>query len=108
VLRTADLLILNARVEPFGLVLIEATASGTPVLATEVAGPRDILFDQGMVYGFTTPPPDFSNAQVLAERLVGVAEDPEGRSEMADRAHEMVQRRFSLETFRRSLNSLYH
>lgn len=38
-----DIYLLCSREEPFGLVLIEAWASGLPILATKVEGPKDML-----------------------------------------------------------------
>ncbi len=38
-----DLFICSSRVEPFGLVVIESMAAGTPVIATDIDGPRQIL-----------------------------------------------------------------
>ncbi len=42
-LSALDLFICSSRVEPFGLVVIESMASGTPVVATDIDGPRQIL-----------------------------------------------------------------
>ena len=45
--RTADLLVFPSRTDTFGLVMIEALASGTPVAAFPVAGPLDVLGTSG-------------------------------------------------------------
>ncbi len=41
----ADVFVFPSRTDTFGLVMIEALASGTPVAAYPVAGPRDVLQD---------------------------------------------------------------
>ncbi len=42
-LQGLDLLVVPSRYEPFGLVVIEALAAGTPVVACDVEGPNEIL-----------------------------------------------------------------
>jgi len=44
---TADVLVFPSRTDTFGLVMVEALASGTPVAAYPVPGPLDILADKG-------------------------------------------------------------
>ena len=43
VYRTADVFVFPSLTDTFGLVMIEALASGTPVAAYNVMGPRDVL-----------------------------------------------------------------
>jgi glycosyltransferase involved in cell wall biosynthesis len=43
--READAFVFPSRTDTFGLVLIEAMASGTPVAAYPVTGPRDVVTD---------------------------------------------------------------
>ncbi len=45
IMRALDLLLVPSWEEPFGMVVIEAMALGTPVLATEVGGPAEIIED---------------------------------------------------------------
>ena len=106
VLRSADLLILNAYAEPFGLVLVEAASSGTAILATEVSGASEILAGSPPC-GFLMPPPQRSSPHAVAEKMIAIAKDPEGRQAMADRAYESVRPRFSLDAFRVNLALLY-
>ena len=57
--------------ESFGMVLTEAFAAGTPVVASDIAGYRDVVSDG--VDGLLFPRGD---AQRLAELLRGLAHDP--------------------------------
>lgn len=41
-MQAMDLLVCPSRVEPFGRVIVEALDAGTPVIASDAAGPRDI------------------------------------------------------------------
>ena len=49
--RTADVLVFPSRTDTFGLVIIEALASGTPVAALPAPGPADILGGAGEAVG---------------------------------------------------------
>ncbi len=104
VLRGADLLVLNPFAEPFGLVILEAMASGTPVIATRVGGIPEIIEDQ--VSGFLVPSPS-GGAGPLTEAMLGVLRDPGRMEAMAQRASAEVLPRFTLEAFGAGLNTLY-
>ena len=70
VLQGADLLVLNSWQEPFGLVLVEAMSSGTPVLATRVGGIPEIVTDQ--VNGWLVEKGDSVG---LASKLLNLSHD---------------------------------
>ncbi|MGH2876345.1 MAG: flippase-like domain-containing protein, partial [Solirubrobacteraceae bacterium] len=73
--------------ESFGMVLTEAFAAGTPVVASDIAGYRDVVRDG--VDGILVPP---ANPQALAEALRDVWEEPERRARMARAAAADVRR----------------
>jgi phosphatidylinositol alpha-mannosyltransferase len=77
----------SLRGESFGMVLTEAFAAGTPVVASNIPGYRDVVRDG--VDGVLVPPGD---AQALAEVLRDLHEEPERRAEMARAAVHDVQR----------------
>ena len=65
-MRESALLVLPSRAESFGAVLVEALASGTPVVATRSGGPEDIVQDG---VGLLVPPRDPAK---LAEAILEV------------------------------------
>ena len=69
------------------MVLTEAFAAGTPVVASDIAGYRDVVRDG--VDGVLVPPAD---PQALAECLRDLWEEPERRAEMARAAAADVER----------------
>jgi phosphatidylinositol alpha-mannosyltransferase len=73
--------------ESFGMVLTEAFAAGTPVIASNIPGYRDVVSDG--VDGVLVEP---GNAQALAETLRDLWEEPERRARMARAAAADVHR----------------
>ena len=73
--------------ESFGMVLTEAFAAGTPVVASNIAGYRDVVRDG--VDGVLVPAAD---PRALAEALRDLWEEPERRARMAQAAAEDVKR----------------
>jgi phosphatidylinositol alpha-mannosyltransferase len=73
--------------ESFGMVLTEAFAAGTPVVASDIAGYRDVV--RNGVDGVLVPRGD---AQALAETLRDLHDEPERRLEMARAASRDVER----------------
>ena len=73
--------------ESFGMVLTEAFAAATPVVASDIPGYRDVVRDGQD--GVLTPPGD---ALALAEALRALALDPARRERMARSARERAER----------------
>ena len=73
--------------ESFGMVLTEAFAAGTPVIASAIAGYSDVVSDG--VDGMLVPPGD---PQRLAEELQRIHHEPERLREMGEAARRSAQR----------------
>src|SRR5918992_294128 len=73
--------------ESFGMVLTEAFASGTPVVASDIAGYRDVVRPD--VDGVLVPP---GSAMELGEALRSLALDPARCKAMGGEAHERSER----------------
>ncbi len=87
-LERADLLCApSLRGESFGMVLTEAFAAGTPVVASDIAGYRDVV--RNGVDGVLVPPAD---PQAFAEALRDLWEEPARRMQMARAAAADVER----------------
>lgn len=81
-----DLFVAPSRLEPFGLVYLEAMAAGRPVIGCAAGGVPEIVQD-GM-QGVLVPP---ENPAALAEALVALATDPARRRSMGERARERAE-----------------
>jgi L-malate glycosyltransferase len=102
VLQASDLLVLNSWQEPFGLVLVEAMSSGTPVLASRVGGIPEIVTDE--VNGWLV---DKGDSVELASKLLGLSQDRNALSHIAQVAHQITCPQFSLQHFHDNLGRLY-
>ncbi|MDX6583649.1 MAG: phosphatidyl-myo-inositol alpha-mannosyltransferase [Solirubrobacterales bacterium] len=73
--------------ESFGMILTEAFAAGSPVLASNIAGYADVVTDGHD--GILVPPAD---PQRLAEELQSLSRSPERLERMGEAARESAQR----------------
>lgn len=102
-MRAADGYVLPSRWEGFPIVLLEAQASGLPVVATAVGGVPELVSDGET--GFLVPPDD---PDALADRLDTVSTmNPEERAEMGAAGRERVVCEFSIEAIADRWETLY-
>jgi len=84
--RSADVLVLPSRSEPWGFVINEAMGEGLPVIASDVCGAsRDLITDG--VTGWMVAPDEH---EVLANRIVEALSDGPRRAEVARAAKALI------------------
>lgn len=99
---TFDVFVLSSGHEGFANVIIEAMASGLPVVATDVGGAREAI--QESRTGFVVPPHD---PEALAERVARLIADPILRLTMGRAGRERAAAEFSLQAMVRRYDDLY-
>jgi len=101
-MRALDLLVVNSRAEPFGLTVVEAMASGTPVLATAVDGIPEIVRhgESGWLI-------DGRDHRSLAEAMLMLLRDQNLRRKLGSNGRRDAIARFSIERFSTEIQSLY-
>ncbi|HEX8198804.1 MAG TPA: glycosyltransferase family 4 protein [Pyrinomonadaceae bacterium] len=92
ILNDFDLFVSAARSEPFGLVLLEAMASGVPIVATQTEGAQEII--ENNKSGILTP---LEDAGLLAEKILDLLNSPEKRKNLSVNGRKRVGDCFSLE-----------
>ena len=98
----ADVFVLSSRFEAAPLVILEALASGTPVVATDAGSAREVLtqLDPRLVV-----PVD--DAAALAGAIERVIDDPELAADLGRRGQALVERRYSAHAMATSFSELY-
>lgn len=91
IMKTADLLVHPAHQEPLGRVLLEAAASGLPIIATDVGGTAEIL--ESGVSAELLPPGDPAR---LAESIHRLLHSPETLRSYAAKARQVIESRFTI------------
>lgn len=101
-MRAFDLLIVNSHSEPFGLTIVEAMFSGTPVLAAAVDGIPEIVRhgESGWLI-------DGRDRTLLAEATLTLLRDQNLRRKLASNGRRDAIARFSIERFISEMESLY-
>ncbi len=98
----ADLLVLPSinKSEAFGMVLLEAMASGVPVIASNLPGVRSVAADGGVLV-------EPGNYQDIADAIQGFFMSDGNREEWRQDVRSIVEQKYSLEQVTNSLDWIY-
>jgi len=98
----ADVCVVPSHYEPFGLVAIEAMASQTPVVASDVGGLQYTVVPEET--GLLAPPKDDTAFAVAIDRILA---NPEWAKELGKKARVRVEKQFSWDGVASQLGELY-
>jgi glycosyltransferase involved in cell wall biosynthesis len=101
-LAAADSVVINSRREPFGLIVLEALASVTPVVASSVDGVVEII-DDG-VTGLLVP---FGDRAALSSAMIRLAVDPQLCQSLAARGRVTIEKSFTHAIYIHDLEAFY-
>lgn len=90
--RNASMFVLSSDEEGLGIVILEAMASGIPVISTRCGGPETAIVEGKT--GFLTPVGD---SHAMASKMKTLLSNPFLCRRMGEAAREIVQERFSLQ-----------
>jgi len=92
----------SLRPEPFGLVVIEAMATGKPVIAPRLGGPLEIISDG--VDGILIEP---GNPRVLAQAISRLLQEPEFTKDIAVKAREKARQKFDIRKYAKDFDTIF-
>lgn len=98
----ADVCVVPSHYEPFGLVAIEAMASGTPVVASDVGGLKYTVVNEET--GLLAPP---KNDEAFANAIARILNDSQWRDCLGKAARKRVESQFSWNGVAKQLDELY-
>ena len=99
---TASVYVLPSHYEGLPTSMLEAMASRTPVVATEISGVPDVIDDGEN--GLLIPPREPSR---IADSVARLLDDPGMRERLANAGRETVEREYTWESIGREFESLY-
>ena len=92
----------TGRVEGLGMVMLEAAATGVPVIGSDVGGIPEAVIDGKT--GFLVPERD---VDILARRMDDLLADPAMRYRMGDQARKFIELKFDIRQQTRILEGFY-
>lgn len=98
----ADVVVVPSHYEPFGLVAIEAMASGTPVVASDVGGLQFTVLSEQT--GLRVPAKDVAG---FAQAIQRILDNPDWQNQLGQTARQHVEQRFSWDGVATELSNLY-
>ncbi len=98
----ADVCVVPSHYEPFGLVAVEAMASGTPVIASDVGGLQFTVVSEET--GLLAPPKNVEAFASAIDRIIG---DLQWRDRLGINARKRVEEKFSWSGVASQLKDLY-
>ncbi|HEY2942496.1 MAG TPA: glycosyltransferase family 4 protein [Vicinamibacteria bacterium] len=102
VLAGLDVLVCPSEDEPFGMIVLEALAAGTPVVASDSGGPVEILEAGRSGLLFRT-----GDAEALGEAVLQLLGDPHLGPRLADEGRRRVRSAFSSGRYAREVEAVY-
>jgi len=96
-----DVFVLPSEYEAFGIVLLEAMASGKACIATRVGGIPEVLDDCGVLV-------DYNNVNQLGNAVVGLLGDEERRKILGKKGRERVKKQFTWGKIADRLEEVYN
>lgn len=94
ILRASDVLVVASDQEPFGRTVVEAMATGLPVVATRCGGPEEIVVDGET--GLLVP---LNDPRAMADAIGAVVGDPDLARRMGQAGRRRAQACFGLEAY---------
>ncbi|MDG1807218.1 MAG: glycosyltransferase family 4 protein [Pirellulaceae bacterium] len=103
VLGAADLVVMPSLVEAFGMVALESMAVGTPVVASETGGLKELITHRQN--GLLVPP---RNAPLLGGAITRLLTDPTLRTQIIQGGLQTIQERFTPEVLTRQIETVLY
>jgi glycosyltransferase involved in cell wall biosynthesis len=102
VLAALDVLVCPSDHEPFGMIVLEALAAGTPVVASDSGGPAEIVEHGHSGLLFPT-----GDAEALADAILRVLDDTALADRLTDGGRRRVESAFTSARYARDVEALY-
>jgi L-malate glycosyltransferase len=101
-LHKIDIFVMPSRQESFGVAVLEASACGIPVIASNVGGLPEVVADK--LTGLLVPP---NNPASLAEKLSQLIESPELRKSMGESGINFVKKNYEWSDSVKKMSDIY-